>query len=405
MIGKASKIGEKSINDKIADELRKMHPRWKEPGCVVSENTGVLIPSGKRPDIMVRHPRGIPVVIETEVHPARGVIKDAESRLGQKLANDGILIEKAIALWLPERLRSVDQGELSKEIRRSQFKFLTLSAVGKQDEDESHQRWPAKGWIKGGIEDLATFVEHVAMSENKIEKSLEVLEEAVNQASNILQNSFSSTSNTRKRIASVLYQEESPQTSRIAMAILANAISFHTDIIGHKDVRSIEVLKGTARSLQQEILDEWRRIRNEINYWPIFDIALKILEPIGPETAQKVLEKLTTAVGKIASLGATSQHDLSGRMLQGVISDRKALSMYYTRPNSAALLAEIAISRMKVAWANVEALKDLRIADFACGTGALLNATYGAIMLRNRRGGGAGQRYSLLHDGECSSGY
>ena len=57
-------------------------------------------------------------------------------------------------------------------------------------------------------------------------------------------------------------------------------------------------------------------------------------------------------------------------------------------PESACLLAELAVERLDLDWSNQEAIKGLRIADFACGTGALLSAAQRAVYRRFRRAGG-----------------
>ena len=103
------------------------------------------------------------------------------------------------------------------------------------------------------------------------------------------------------------------------------------------------------------------------------------------------MDRLANVATELDALGATSQHDLCGRMFQRLITDRKFLATFYTLPSSAALLAELAVSRLDVDWADAEAVTALRIADFACGTGALLNAAYAAAMARHRRAGGDDQ--------------
>lgn len=72
---------EQILNNELSRILREKHPRWKT--TVTSETTRVLEASaGSRPDIWVVHPNGLPVVIETEIEPARTVEVDARSRLG-----------------------------------------------------------------------------------------------------------------------------------------------------------------------------------------------------------------------------------------------------------------------------------------------------------------------------------
>ena len=75
-------------------------------------------------------------------------------------------------------------------------------------------------------------------------------------------------------------------------------------------------------------------------------------------------------------------------MFQRLITDRKFLATFYTLPSSAALLAELAVSRLNIDWSNHKKITGLQIGDFACGTGALLKAAYEAILSRYRRRGG-----------------
>ena len=87
-------------------------------------------------------------------------------------------------------------------------------------------------------------------------------------------------------------------------------------------------------------------------------------------------------------------HDLTGTVFQRLISDRKFLAAFYTKPASAALLVGLAVNEDDLLsdsdWANPNAVKSLRIADFACGTGTLLSAAYQRIsQLHELHGGNA----------------
>ena len=80
---------------------------------------------------------------------------------------------------------------------------------------------------------------------------------------------------------------------------------------------------------------------------------------------------------------------MTGHVFQKLIVDRKYLAAFYTLPTSAALLARIAVSKMNgIDWSDQEAIGQLKIADFACGTGALLSAVYDQIANRYERTGG-----------------
>ena len=147
-------------------------------------------------------------------------------------------------------------------------------------------------------------------------------------------------------MAGELHQEDGEQTSRMAMAIIANALVFHTALVDPHGIETIDELRTQRGDLSKtRLLACWKRIL-EINYYPIFHIASEVLKPIANGTANAVLNRLAEAANTLAGLGATTLHDLSGRMFQRLIADRKFLATFYTLPTSAALLAELAVSRL-----------------------------------------------------------
>ena len=140
-------------------------------------------------------------------------------------------------------------------------------------------------------------------------------------------------------------------------------------------------------TLNTEVIGCWKWIIENVNYWPIFKIASDLLSDMPTAHANQVLNLLYTTASKLAGMGATSMNDLSGRMFQKLIADRKFLATFYTLPVSATLLAELATSRRQTDWRNADAVKELRVADLACGTGTLIGALYHAILARHRRTG------------------
>ena len=92
---------------------------------------------------------------------------------------------------------------------------------------------------------------------------------------------------------------------------------------------------------------------------------------------------------EVEATGVDNAHDLTGRIFQRLIADRKYLATFYTLPASAALLARLAVAKMDgVDWADAGAIGGLRIGDFACGTGALLAAVYEQVASHHERAGG-----------------
>ena len=138
---------------------------------------------------------------------------------------------------------------------------------------------------------------------------------------------------------------------------------------------------------KSNILEAWTQIL-KINYWPIFSIARDIVEQLPAAEASQLLTNLKATVEDVAATGANQAHDLTGRIFQRLIADRKYLATFYTLPASAALLARLAVSKMDVDWSDTEAIGNLRIGDFACGTGALLSAVYEQIATKHESAGG-----------------
>lgn len=378
-----SRLSEATVNNALGRMLREKNVRWHD--CIESEMTGVIKHAvGKRPDIIVNHPGSLPVIIESEFEPARTVEDDARSRLGSTLLADYRRIEQVIALKIPANIVTVNQQDLEVELSTAVFRYALLMAHGTEQ-----TRLPENGYIEGRIDDFVTFVEQTALSESIMSRGMEVLENCISVAANIVRRDSHPAVSTHKKIAALLNQVESEQTTRMAMAILANAVSFHNTIANVHDVLPLSQLTNShGIYLQSKIANEWQRIYTEINYWPILYIAREILNSIRPNVASRVFSSLVRAAHELAGIGATSQHDLSGRMLQRLIAYRKFLATFYTLPSSATLLAELAISRLNVDWSQAEEIKKLQIGDFACGTGALLNAAYSSVLARYRRTGG-----------------
>ena len=127
----------------------------------------------------------------------------------------------------------------------------------------------------------------------------------------------------------------------------------------------------------------WTQIL-QINYWPIFAIGKDLLEQLPAADARRLLHQLRDTAAQVNAAGVDHAHDLTGRVFQRLISDRKYLATFYTLPPSAALLARLAVAKMNpIDWSDPAHIAQLRIADFACGTGALLSAVYEQIAARH----------------------
>ena len=101
------KTNEIAFNVRLLDVLQTKHPRWRDHVGV--EQRDVLRETALQPDIVIRPPGGVPVIIETEFMPARSVEADATARLGKFLEYNGDLIEQTIAVQVPQELSRAPQ--------------------------------------------------------------------------------------------------------------------------------------------------------------------------------------------------------------------------------------------------------------------------------------------------------
>ncbi|MGR3915209.1 MAG: hypothetical protein OD918_11990 [Gammaproteobacteria bacterium] len=376
-------IYENEFNTKLAEILRSKNPQWRKGSLALGEAGGAF-QGGGRPDILIAPPHAMPIVVETKFLPAVSVEQSARDRLGRTISATNRKIEHALALRAPQSIKNAVATRLEAEICAAKFEYCLFS-LG--ENMQSVIRWPNKGWLRGGVDELVALIENAGISEQLVAKSLDALEMAVSGTAAAMMASTAGN-DAQEKIAALLHQSEGKQTMRMAMAITANALTFQELLAGKHDIKKIRQLRLTQNKLSVDaVLNEWERIENEINYHPIFNIARQVVNEIPAAVAADVLGQLAEVVKKLIALGITASHDLYGRMFQRLITDRKFLATFYTRPESAMLLAEIAVNMMNIDFADEKTAPKLRIADFTCGTGTLLSAAYHAVLARHRRAG------------------
>lgn len=374
---------EHTINDAIAQALRQTRHGWQAAGVVRSENLQTLTGSNKRPDILVTEPGVSPVVIETEVLPAITVEPEALDRLGETLRENGRKILSSVAVRSPDRLRLLSGPALADEVASADdFEFALFTG----EDESSALRWPQHGWIKGNIMDLSILTQAATVPPAIVERAADQLMTGVSQAAGQLAGIEQKFPAALDRMARALCQEDSDQTRRMATTILANAFMFHENLAhgpgGLASIRNLDELRGAKQLTREFILKEWRAIL-KVNYWPIFDIACNIFEVIPADLAKDLAETLAKTAAQLVENSLTRSHDLTGAVFQKLIVDRKFLAAYYTTPASAALMVGLALERSVTpagsSWSDQQKVEQLKIGDFACGTGTLLSTAYSRV--------------------------
>lgn len=390
-------ITEHTINDAIARALMKTRHAWLAPKTVCAEHTGMLKGGNKRADILIVEPNVSPVVIETEVLPALNVEFEARMRLGQIVRATGRPILSALAVRLPVRLRSSEKHlETADDL---QFVMFTGS------NPEEAVRWPKRGWISGSIADLSTLAQSATVPPHVIEKASVQLTSGVNEAAGLLEEMLRTRPSAVREISEELRQGDNgtEQIQRVVATIFANAFIFQESLSRGEDalaaIQSLDDMRANGLT-KLAVISEWQAIL-KINYYPIFDIASRVLSKIPSQNTARFLGSLVDTADNLASQGVMRSHDLTGKVFQRVITDRKLLAANYTDPASASLLVGLAITLeypfLCSAWNDANAVTSLRIADFACGTGTLLSTAYQRIgQLHELSGGNASAIHSKM---------
>ena len=367
-------IREDQLNGRIATLLGRMSDRWNVRG----ENKGAFRGSQRQPDILVTRSGAQPVVIENEYVPARNVEAEARERLGELLdanvVNASGRVDAAIALRSPTELQDcagLDDVD-AMLIQGITLEYALITGLSGTD----FTRFPKAGFIRGTIGDLASFLVYAATPEDAVQRAVLILEEGVQDAATILRQAEELSGDTQSAaMAKHLKQPHSDQTLRMAATILTNALMFHQNLAGQHGVRNLDQIATSGILTQSDVLEEWRKILS-VNYWSIFSIASDLLRAINPPgMAVEALQKMRSTADRLIALGVSQSHDLAGTVFQKLIADRKFLATYYTRPESAALLAHLAIPDAG-RWSDPKRVKDFSISDYACGTGTLIHAAY-----------------------------
>lgn len=382
------KTEEDVTNGKLGEVLDRKLPAWD----VIAEQTNVLEGSDGRPDV-VGFPKGSvgnPVLVEAKYVPAATVEQDAAKRIGEKLENVEHVIDKVIAVKYPLPLKTVKTSERETLVLSTTYEYCLLSAPSKVEHGDTFtvtdlDRFPEQGWIEGDVDALAAFCELTSLNEHALNEAVKKLQSKVKGVTGRLREALEGDrQGVLNSIASGLHQEDSEQTTRMAVTIIANAFLFQNAIAGTCAGDDYMIPSPDSHATRLQVLDIWARIL-EYNYWPIFAIARKVLTDIPTVEAQSVISSLTELAEYLALAGLTSAGDMTGQMFGKLIADRKFLATFYTRSESAHLLAELAVERLTTNWCDENQVKELRVADLACGTGTLLTAAYQRIMSRLRR--------------------
>ena len=406
----------KQVEDHVTSTVKPLLAQ-KLYGWTLSVQQQPFLEDTKHPDMMaVRHGRET-IAIEAKAYDNADTVDDIRKKyLGKALtaAYVGVSENLEVVLVLRYPQEVMEATELKKAIAHTEaFEYCIITKSGEGD-------FPASGFVKGTLTDVATALsigaspaKHIAEAADKMADGMEIAAEWLHAAS------------MNKPAIQAALQEilgETPftlETCSKACLIITDAFIFQNSIAGkrvlirqHNKLRWVfpykiretdELVDYTDADaavlaerrderprplsyyddadnvlLRRSVMADWRAIL-EINYAPIFEDAHRIVKDAfkyapdyDPGMSARVLNKLWRTAYEICKSHLPQIHELGGEIFQRLIVDRKYVKSNYTMPESASLLSALVCPDIKC-----DNLRDLpKVADFACGTGSLLNGVY-----------------------------
>ena len=366
---------EKPLNIMLSTALQRFLPN----GVVLAERTQRL-KDGGQPDLEVNAPGRERVLIENKYYSAANAAsleQQCRERLNMAWADTGNPVRIAVAVLSPrEQLDRLDDIAVEEALRTGTVVLRWSVWIGYG----TPVRLPNSGWLDGSVRELAACIDRVGTEAGVEMHHADRLQQDLTRAARII--------GTPDAFGKILMQEPGIQTSRMASAVLFNACLCQATLAAHYDtIPSPAQMMSEEAVHQHMVLKAWQDIL-DINYWPIFGVARKLLHAL-PDMAMadQLLELLFETVARMVS--DPHARSLAGRIFGSLIADRKFLATFYTMPSPAVLLAELAVARLPaIDWGDATSVGQLRIADFACGTGSLLVAVYRRLAERHTLAGG-----------------
>ncbi|RKU12239.1 hypothetical protein C6501_11225 [Candidatus Poribacteria bacterium] len=344
-----------------------------------------------------REPIGIEAKFATTTN-ARNLIKQAETRLVHELEAEYYTSAKTLnnvmAILYPDRFKTMPGREITPQLHGADdLQYKLVSTLG-----DTAEHFPENGWATGTVGDIANALHVGAIPNSQLEQAAENMELSINRAASLLENAITDHRAIGTKIESILHQEVfskdgndeeeklNTQTLRMAALIITDAFVFQSSLAGKAEMTSVRSLRQLLPTIDYaDVIEDWNTIL-KVNYRPIFEDARELVKALATDDrlVKHILKLLCEAAKDLVDTGIAQIHELAGIVFQKLITDRKYVKANYTLPESAALLSTLVMPELSKG-------KLPKVADFACGTGALLNGVYQRILSLYEQQGGNGR--------------
>ena len=388
---------ETTITNELVNILRNMRHGWE-----LETEVNAFIRGNSELDALViergREPVGIEAKFATTTN-AKNLIKQAETRLVYELEAEYHTSRKTLnnvmAILYPDRFRTMSGRDINPQLRAADdLQYKLISTLG-----DTVGHFPKNGWATGTVGDIANALHIGAMPNSQLEQAAAEMELSIDSAAHLLEDAIVDHRTIGTKIETILHQEVfskdkddeeeklNIQTLRMAALIITDAFVFQSSLTGKAEMGSVRSLHQLLPTIDYaDVIADWNTIL-KVNYRPIFEDARDLVEALA--TDDKLIKPILTllceaAKDLVVDTGITQIHELSGIVFQKLITDRKYVKANYTLPESAVLLSTLVLPKLPEG-------KLPKVADFACGTGALLNGVYQRILSLYEQQGGNGR--------------
>ena len=204
--------------------------------------------------------------------------------------------------------------------------------------------------------------------EEKLRPENTLLEQESKAASVQIYQSLKNHPKAAQEVAEALGEPFSLQAAHTAVLVMVHALA---------------QTRGKGRPTLVRALKLWEKTLDpQSRFLPIVPLALRLLKALPPRTAKQALPGMIQASEQLNDPAG------AGRILQKLTHHRKQLAVYHTKPESAALMARLAIPE-GLDWSDPKTVTGYRMADYSCGAGALLIAAYRRVRELHQKSGGS----------------
>ncbi len=331
------------------------------------------------PDVTVADLMGVRIVIEGRIGQTDDVLVSLV-RDGKERVESG-LSPICLTVAYPTDLRNTRGLDASR--RALDGARLLVRVISEGDDGD---------WTESDLDGLADILRRsyeLLVNEDVVIRTVEELEYVIEQVSERIR---TSAPGSVDRIRDALgipepdadedQQDNNAKITRVAGLTLVNAMIFQ-QVLSHRESTVPPLARVIAGDdVGQGFNSAWQVVL-AIDYAPIFQTAYSVLlELLGVPDVDLMLKDLAETGMHITGRRAALRHDLMGRIYHRLLLDAKFFGAFYTTVPAAGLLLKLTLSPPCLTrdWTDVNGIGQLRIADFACGTGTLLKAALQTIV-------------------------